>query len=102
MMNRPLIPLDTIVDAVVVAFDRTLGYRKLNTAYQALIGGAHFFATNPDPGCPMPGGATADCGATLAALKLITGRKEEEIAGKPSPIIVQVALERLGFPQSVA
>ena len=59
-------PID--IDAVVVAFDRTLDYRKLNTAYQALRQGARFFATNADKTCPMPGGAIPDAGATLAAL----------------------------------
>ncbi len=86
------------VDGVVVAFDRTLDYRKLNIAYQALMRGAHFYATNADKACPMPGGFIPDAGATIAALKHITGRKVEALAGKPSPIIVEVALERLGLP----
>ena len=86
------------IDAVVVAFDRTLDYRKLNTAYQALRQGARFLATNADKTCPMPGGGIPDAGATLAALEHITGRKVELVAGKPSPLITQVALERLGLP----
>jgi len=86
------------VDAVVVAFDRTLDYRKLNTAYQALVRGAHFFATNPDKTCPMPGGGIPDAGATLAALEHLTGRKVELLAGKPSRLMMEVALHRLGLP----
>ena len=84
------------IDAVVVAFDRTLNYRKLNTAYQALVQGARFFATNADKTCPMPGGGIPDAGATIAALEHLSGRKVELLAGKPSPLIMQVALERLG------
>jgi len=83
------------IDAVVVAFDRTLDYRKLNTAYQALVSGARFFATNADKICPMPGGGIPDAGATLAALEHITGRKVELVAGKPSRLIMQVAAQRL-------
>ena len=83
------------IDAVIVAFDRTLDYRKLNTAYQALLRGARFFATNADKACPMPGGAIPDAGATIAALEHITGRKLELLAGKPSPLIMQTALELL-------
>ena len=50
----PLEVIDPVgIDAVVVAFDRTLTYRKLNTAYQALLRGAHFFRhqrrTRPAP-----------------------------------------------------
>ncbi|MEW5871440.1 MAG: HAD-IIA family hydrolase [Chloroflexota bacterium] len=86
------------IEAVIVAFDRTLDYRKLNTAYQALVRGARFFATNADKACPMPGGAIPDAGATIAALEHLTGRKLELLAGKPSPLILQMALEILGLP----
>ncbi|MCI0475105.1 MAG: HAD-IIA family hydrolase [Anaerolineales bacterium] len=86
------------IDAVVVAFDRTLNYRKLNTAYQALCRGARFFATNADKTCPMPGGAIPDAGAIIAALEHITGRKLELLAGKPSALMMQVAANELGLP----
>jgi arabinose operon protein AraL len=86
------------VDAVVVAFDRTLDYRKLNTAYQALLNGARFFATNADKACPMPGGGIPDAGGTIAALEHMTGRKLELLAGKPSTLITQTALQRLDLP----
>ena len=86
------------VDAVIVAFDRTLDYRKLNTAYQALVRGARFYATNADKTCPMPGGAIPDAGGTLAALEAMTGRRLELLAGKPSTLTMTVALDRLGLP----
>ena len=85
------------IDAVVVAFDRTLDYRKLNTAYQALVRGARFFSTNADKICPMPGGGIPDAGATIAALEHITGRKVELVAGKPSMLVMQVASQRMGL-----
>lgn len=88
------------IDAVVVAFDRTLDYRKLNTAYQALVRGARFFATNTDKACPIPQGAIPDAGATVAGLEHITGRRLELLAGKPSPLTMRMALDRLGcIPQ---
>jgi NagD protein len=86
------------IDAVIVAFDRTLDYRKLNIAYQALMRGAQFFATNADKTCPMPGGAIPDAGATIAALEHITGRKVQLVAGKPSPFMLQQASEFFGLP----
>jgi NagD protein len=86
------------IDAVIVAFDRTLDYRKLNTAYQALLAGARFYATNSDKMCPMPRGGIPDAGGTIAALEHMTGRKLELLAGKPSPLIMQVALAKLGLP----
>lgn len=86
------------IDAVVVAFDRSLDYRKLNTAYQALLAGAHFYATNADNACPVPGGTIPDAGGIIAYLEHITGRRLELLAGKPSRLILEAALERLGLP----
>ena len=86
------------VQAVVVAFDRSLDYRKLNTAYQALLNGALFYATNPDRACPMPGGSIPDAGATIAALEFITGRNVDFVAGKPSSWMLELAVARLGLP----
>lgn len=86
------------IDAVVVAFDRTLDYRKLNTAYQALMRGAHFYATNADKACPVPGGSVPDAGATIKALEHSTGRALELVAGKPSPLMLKEANEILQLP----
>lgn len=88
------------IDAVVVALDRTLDYRKLNTAYQALRAGAAFYATNPDSTCPLPGGDIPDAGATIAFLEHLTGRTVDLLAGKPSPLTVQVAMAELGVEPS--
>lgn len=85
------------IDAVVVAFDRTLEYRKLNTAYQALVQGATFFATNADKTCPMPGGGIPDAGATIAALQHLSNRSLDLLAGKPSALMMEVVLSRLGL-----
>lgn len=86
------------VDAVIVAFDRTLTYRKLNTAYQALINGARFFATNSDKTCPMPNGGIPDAGATIAFLEHLSGRSLELLAGKPSSLMMEIAIERMDLP----
>ena len=46
----------------------------------------------------MPGGDIPDAGATIAALEHLSGRRLELLAGKPSPIIMQVALDLLDMP----
>jgi arabinose operon protein AraL len=84
------------IEYVIAAFDRTFDYRKLNIAFQAIRKGAHFVATNPDRTCPVEGGEIPDTAGVIAALEATTGKKVEEILGKPSPHIVQVALDRLG------
>ena len=88
------------IEVVVVGFDRTLTYQKLNLAFQALRKGARFLATNADLTCPMEDGEIPDAGASIAALEAATGRKVEEVLGKPSAHAVRVALELLGLPAS--
>lgn len=83
-------------DVVVASFDRTFTYAKWREAFDALRAGARFVATNPDPTCPVDGGEVPDCGGIIAALETTTGRSVEQIAGKPSPLVVSAALERLG------
>lgn len=85
------------IDAVIVAFDRTLDHRKLNTAHQALVHDARFYATNADKSYPMPGGAIPDAGGTIAALEAMTGRRLQLLAGKSSTLTMTVALARLGL-----
>src|SRR5438093_6120504 len=81
---------------VVIAFDRTFDYAKLNTALQAVRQGARLIATNPDRTCPTEDGEIPDCAGMTAAVEAVTGRAVEVVVGKPSPIILEVALERLG------
>src|SRR4030066_1394442 len=49
------------IEYVVVAFDRTFDYGKLNIAFQAIKLGAHFVATNPDRTCPVEEGGIPAC-----------------------------------------
>jgi len=87
------------VEYVIAAFDRTLTYEKLNIGFQAIRRGSHFVATNPDRTCPIEGGEIPDAAGVIAALEATTGKKVEQIVGKPSPHIVSVAIDRLGIPR---
>ena len=87
------------VDVVVVSFDRTFDYRKLQVSFDAVRGGARIVATNPDAHCPTPdGGGLPDCAAMLAAIEASTGVHAEAIVGKPSAHMAATLLERLGVP----
>lgn len=86
------------IDAVIASFDRTLVYRKLQLAFDAIRLGARFFATNADPFCPVPGGGEPDAGAIIAALEACTGRRVEAVDGKPSEHMISTVLERLKQP----
>ncbi len=86
------------IEVVIASFDRTFDYRKLNIGFQALRRGARFFATNADATCPIAGGEIPDAAAVIGALEGCSKRKVETVVGKPSPLIVEVALEQLGLP----
>ena len=85
------------IEYVVVAFDRTFDYGKLNIAFQAIRSGAHFVATNPDRTCPVVGGEIPDCAGMIAAIEAVTEKKVEVIVGKPSPLMIQTVLDVLGL-----
>jgi HAD superfamily hydrolase (TIGR01450 family) len=86
-------------DVVVVSFDRTFDYAKLDAAYRAVrLHGAAIVATNPDPYCPTADGGLPDCAAMLAAIEACTGRRAEAVTGKPSRLMAAAVLDRLGTP----
>jgi NagD protein len=90
---------DAEVRWVVISFDRTFDYGKLNTALQAVRRhGARLIATNPDRTCPVPGGEIPDCAGMIAAVEAVTGRAVEVTVGKPSPVMLEEALAVLGLP----
>jgi phosphoglycolate/pyridoxal phosphate phosphatase family enzyme len=90
---------DPKVDYVVVAFDRTFDYRKLDMALQAVKRhGARLIGTNPDRTCPVEGGEIPDAAGMIGAVEGVTGRRVDPIVGKPSPITLRIALDRLGLP----
>jgi arabinose operon protein AraL len=92
---------DAEVRWVVIAFDRTFDYAKLNVALQAVRRrDARLIATNPDRTCPVEGGEIPDCAGMIAAVEAVTGKRVEAIVGKPSPIILEVALATLGVGAS--
>jgi NagD protein len=85
------------IQYVIASFDRTFDYRKLNIALQAIKRGAHFVATNPDRTCPVEGGEIPDCAAMIGAVEGTTGKKVETVVGKPSDIMIRVAVDYMGL-----
>ena len=86
------------IDMVVASFDRTFTYRKLQIAYDAIRAGARLVATNPDRYCPTPGGGEPDAAAIIAAIEACTVAVCDPIVGKPSSIMVETVLSRIGLP----
>lgn len=91
----------TACSLVIVGWDRELTYEKLRRATLAIRAGATFVASNADATYPAPDGLWPGCGAIVAALRTSTG-VEPMIAGKPQPIMLEVAQQRVGGSPALA
>jgi len=74
---------------VVVSFDLTLTYAKLEHACTLIRNGALFFSTHPDINCPTADGFIPDSGAICSAIELSTGVKPRYF-GKPNAETVEM------------
>ena len=82
-------------EAVILSFDKTLTYAKLERACLLLRKGLPYVATNPDKVCPTEYGYIPDCGSMAALLAEATGGRWPRFIGKPSPDFARMALRRL-------
>lgn len=86
------------IEFVIASFDRTFHYQKLQIAFDAIRAGARFIATNADRYCPVENGGEPDAAAVIAAIEACTSQKVEIVVGKPSTIMAETALAKLGIP----
>lgn len=81
------------IDFVVVGFDTTLTYQKLDIACDYIRQGIPWVAANPDRVCPLANGRVMpDCGALIACLQACTERPPLRIIGKPETAMVEMVL----------
>lgn len=84
-------------DCVVMGYDKSLTFERLNHAYHLLVEGKPFIVTHPDMVCPAPGGTfDIDAGAMMQALIAATG-VEPKVIGKPQPTMMAPLLRQLTF-----
>ena len=81
--------------AVVAGMDRAFTYQKLQAAAAHVRAGAIFYGTNPDPTFPTPAGLAPGAGSVIAAIAT-AAECQPTIVGKPSPLMFEVAAERIG------
>lgn len=86
------------VECIVMGFDTELTFQKLHDVSYLLLTrpGLPYIATNPDLVCPTEFGSVPDCGSVCIGIKNATGR-EPLVIGKPSPLMPQLAMEKLGM-----
>lgn len=83
---------------VVVGFDTTLTYEKLETACTFIREGVPFLATHLDINCPTEHGYIPDCGAICAAITSSTG-VEPRYVGKPYIETLNYVLSKTNLPK---
>lgn len=84
-------------DFVVQGIDREFSYTKLAQAVRFIRNGASFVLTNPDHLLPMNGELHPGAGSIAASIERAS-ETEPTIIGKPSPIIMNYAIAKLGLP----
>ena len=81
-------------DYVVLGETRTYSFEAITRAIRLIDNGARFIATNPDPSGPSPAGLLPATGSVAALISTATGRQPYYI-GKPNPLMMRSALNRL-------
>jgi len=86
---------DNNPDIVLLTFDRTITFDKINKAYHCIMGGAELIATHPDDLCPTEGGYDVDIGQFIHLLCYLTGTSPI-VVGKPSGLMLEMAAGEMG------
>ena len=81
--------------AIILGFDRTLTYKKIESAalYLQREEPILFFATHPDDTCPIDKGRIPDIGSFLKMFEQATGRIPDKILGKPNKMMLELSLK---------
>jgi NagD protein len=84
----------TSPDYVVLGETRTYSFEAVTTAIRLIRAGARFVATNPDPVGPSADGVLPATGSVAALIARASGA-EPYFVGKPNPLMMRAALNRL-------
>jgi len=81
-------------DYVVLGETRTYSFEAITRAIRLIEAGARFIATNPDVSGPSQQGTLPATGSVAALITAATGRQPYYV-GKPNPLMMRSALNRL-------
>ena len=85
---------DNSPDYVVLGETRTYSFEAVTTAIRLIMAGARFVATNPDATGPSSDGVLPATGSVAALMTRATG-VEPYYVGKPNPLMMRAALNRV-------
>jgi len=83
-------------DYVVVGDTNGYNFEKISLAVNLVIKGAKLIGTNPDVSGPVETGIAPSTKALIAPIEIATGKKAYYV-GKPNPLMMRIALKRLGI-----
>jgi len=88
-------------DYVVVGDTRSYNFERIEQAVNLVLKGAKLIGTNPDASGPIEVGITPSTKALIAPIEIASGRKAYYV-GKPNPMMMRIALKRLGVKREEA
>jgi NagD protein len=88
-------------DYVVVGDTHGYNFEKIETAVNLVLKGAKLIGTNPDVSGPVENGITPSTKALVAPIEIATGKKAYFV-GKPNPLMMRIALKKLGVKREEA
>lgn len=91
--------VDENPEALVVGLDRNVNYDILSKACNYILSGVEFIATNPDKLIPTENGMNPSNGAQVKFLEYCTD-VIPTIIGKPSNIIMDLAIKKFNYDKS--
>jgi len=88
-------------DYVVVGDTSGYNFEKIEQAVNLVLKGARLIGTNPDISGPVENGITPSVKALIAPIEIAAGKKAYFV-GKPNPLMMRIALKRLGVKREDA
>jgi len=83
-------------DYVVVGDTHSYNFENIQMAVNLVLKGARLIGTNPDVSGPVENGIAPSTKALIAPIEIATG-KQAYFVGKPNPLMMRIALKRLGL-----
>jgi len=82
-------------DYVVVGDTHGYNFEKIEMAVNLVLKGARLIGTNPDISGPVETGISPSTKALIAPIEIVSGKKAYFV-GKPNPLMMRIALKKLG------
>jgi len=88
-------------DYVVVGDTHGYNFESIQTAVNLVLKGARLVGANPDVSGPIENGITPSTKALIAPIEIASGKKAYFV-GKPNPLMMRIALKKLGVKREEA